>query len=84
MKGLSIVVKKIFELSFNLCQNVHMDLLKTQETIRSKLLARKGDWDAIAAEAGVSTRWIRYFTSGELDSPRVKTLADLQKALGMK
>lgn len=48
-------------------------------TVRTELLARKGDWPFICRQAGVSYWWAIKFAQGQIKSPGAKNLEILQK-----
>lgn len=52
--------------------------------VRAALLARKGDWQAIAAGAGVSYSWLSKFVNGRIENPGFATLVKLQAFLSPK
>lgn len=49
------------------------------EELRAQI--QPGDSTALAKEAGVSSRWIRYFKDGAIPNPGVLTLDALAKAI---
>lgn len=49
--------------------------------VRGLLAARRGDWQKVAAENGVSHSWISKFVRGKIDNPGIATLSTLMKYL---
>lgn len=45
------------------------------------LNARKGDWQKVAADSGVSYSWLSKFANGHIDNPGFGTLTKLHAAL---
>jgi transcriptional regulator with XRE-family HTH domain len=45
--------------------------------VREALLARKGDWKAVADGSGVSYSWLSKFVNGHIDNPGYVTLTQL-------
>lgn len=60
-----------------------MNTLLDQE-IRNRLLARRGEWPAIAASSGVSHSWISKFVRGQIPNPGYTTLTRLGACLGIR
>lgn len=54
------------------------------QDIRSRLLARRGEWPAIAASSGVSHSWISKFVRGQIPNPGYTTLTRLGACLGIR
>lgn len=46
--------------------------------VKTLLEARKGDWQSIAAGAGVSYSWLSKFTNGHIPNPGYATLKKLR------
>lgn len=53
------------------------------QTVRVSLLARRGDWGKIAAEARVSHSWMSKFVNGRIPNPGYATLRRLAECLGV-
>jgi transcriptional regulator with XRE-family HTH domain len=51
------------------------------ESVRAGLVSRRGDWQAIAAEAKVSHSWISKFVNGHIPNPSYSRLLRLQQYL---
>lgn len=51
------------------------------EQIRAELVARRGDWIAISAKAGVSHSWISQFCRNKIPNPGIGTLRSVARAL---
>jgi transcriptional regulator with XRE-family HTH domain len=49
--------------------------------VRDALVARKGDWQRIANESGVSYSWLSKFVNGHIDNPGFGTLKRLHAHL---
>jgi len=49
--------------------------------VRAALVRRKGDWQAIAEESGVSYSWLSKFVNGHIDNPGFGTLKKLYEYL---
>ncbi len=49
--------------------------------VRSALEQRKGDWQTVAKESGVSYSWISKFMNGHIDNPGFTTLKELHAYL---
>lgn len=49
------------------------------ESVRSGLVSRKGDWLTIATAAGVSHSWISKFVNGHIKNPGYLKLLRLQE-----
>ncbi len=49
--------------------------------VRVALVRRKGDWQAIADESGVSYSWLSKFVNGHIDNPGYGTLKKLHAYL---
>lgn len=49
--------------------------------VRDLLIAKKGDWKAVADQSGVSYSWLSKFVNGHIDNPGYAKLAALQKQL---
>jgi transcriptional regulator with XRE-family HTH domain len=49
--------------------------------VRDALQARKGDWQRIASESGVSYSWLSKFVNGHIDNPGFGTLKRLHEHL---
>lgn len=45
--------------------------------VRAALEQRKGDWQTVAKESGVSYSWISKFMNGHIDNPGFTTLKEL-------
>ena len=45
------------------------------------LNARKGDWQKVAADSGVSYSWLSKFANGHIENPGFGTLTKLHEAL---
>lgn len=41
----------------------------------------EGKYQALAKEAGITSRWIRYFRDGAIPNPGIRTLDSLAKAI---
>jgi transcriptional regulator with XRE-family HTH domain len=54
------------------------------QDIRNRLLARRGEWPAIAASSGVSHSWISKFVRGQIPNPGYTTLTRLGANLGVR
>lgn len=54
------------------------------QDVRSRLLARRGEWPAIAALSGVSHSWISKFVRGQIPNPGYTTLTRLGACLGIR
>lgn len=48
--------------------------------VRELLEARKGEWQAIAAEANVSHSWLSKFVNGHIPNPGLATLTKVYEA----
>ena len=48
-------------------------------TVRTELLARKGDWPAICTQTQLSYWWLTKFAQGRIDNPGVLKLEKLQE-----
>lgn len=46
-------------------------------TVRTELVARKGDWPAICRQTGLSYWWVTKFAQGRIDNPGVLKLERL-------
>jgi len=53
------------------------DVKPLDERVRSALVARKGDWQRIAEQSGVSYSWLSKFVNGHIDNPGYATLTKL-------
>lgn len=49
--------------------------------VRAALEQRKGDWQTVAKESGVSYSWISKFMNGHIDNPGFTTLKELHSYL---
>jgi len=49
--------------------------------VRDALIARKGDWAAVAKDSGVSYSWLSKFVNGHIDNPGFATLTKLDACL---
>lgn len=49
--------------------------------VRAALIARKGDWQAIAQGSEVSYSWLSKFVNGHIDNPGFGTLTKLHEYL---
>lgn len=49
--------------------------------VREALISRKGDWQVIAEESGVSYSWLSKFVNGHIDNPGFGTLKKLHDYL---
>lgn len=49
--------------------------------VRSELERRRGDWQTVAKESGVSYSWISKFMNGHIDNPGFATLKELHAYL---
>jgi transcriptional regulator with XRE-family HTH domain len=49
--------------------------------VREALQARKGDWQRIASESGVSYSWLSKFVNGHIENPGFGTLKGLHAYL---
>lgn len=49
--------------------------------VREALIARRGDWQAIAAASGVSHSWLSKFANGHIPNPGYATLKRLASHL---
>jgi len=49
--------------------------------VRAALEQRRGDWQTIAKESGVSYSWISKFVNGHIPNPGFTTLKDLHAYL---
>ena len=49
--------------------------------VRNLLVARKGDWQAVAEGSGVSYSWLSKFSNGHIDNPGYQTLVKLRTFL---
>ena len=58
-----------------------MNDARLDEHVRSLLVARKGDWPRIAAQAEVSHSWISQFVRGKIPNPGFATLKRLEAEL---
>lgn len=54
------------------------------QDIRNRLLARRGEWPALAAAADVSHSWISKFVRGQIPNPGYTTLTRLGACLGVR
>ena len=50
--------------------------------VRAALMRRRGNWQTVAKESGVSYSWISKFVNGHIQNPGFATLKDLHKYLG--
>jgi len=50
-------------------------------TVREALQRRRGEWPALAEQAGVSHSWISQFVRGRIPNPGYRTLQKLAGAL---
>ncbi len=48
-------------------------------TVRTELVARKGDWPTICGQTGLSYWWVTKFAQGRIDNPGVLKLERLQE-----
>ena len=51
------------------------------EELKAALDARKGDWPAVAHDAGVSYSWLTKYAAGKIGNPGYATLVKLRDAL---
>lgn len=49
--------------------------------VRRLLGTRKGDWQVVAAQTGVSYSWLSKFFNGHIDNPGYATLKSLHEYL---
>ena len=54
------------------------------QTVRELLIARKGDWLAVAEASDVSYSWLSKFTNGHIGNPGYATLQKLLDVLQPK
>lgn len=54
------------------------------QTVLRLLDARRGDWQALAAKAGVSYSWLSKFANGHIPNPGFATLTKLHNELSRK
>lgn len=54
------------------------------QDVRNRLLARRGEWPAIAESSGVSHSWISKFVRGQIPNPGYTTLTRLGACLGVR
>jgi transcriptional regulator with XRE-family HTH domain len=52
--------------------------------IRTALESKRGDWQTIASESGVSYSWLSKFANGHIPNPGYETLKKLAKVLDVK
>lgn len=52
--------------------------------VLAALMARKGEWQAVAAGSGVSYSWLSKFVNGHIKNPGFATLTKLQAFLSAK
>lgn len=60
--------------------------ITTQDTrldtlVRTALVRRRGDWQRIADESGISYSWLSKFVNGHIDNPGFGTLKKLHEYL---
>lgn len=58
-----------------------MNIQLIESTLRSRLIARKGEWAAIAQASGVSHSWISKFVNGHIPNPGLQTLTSIDACL---
>jgi transcriptional regulator with XRE-family HTH domain len=51
--------------------------------VRELLGARKGEWQSIASQSGISYSWLSKFFNGHIDNPGYQTLRSLHAVLAM-
>jgi len=56
-------------------------LIKRRTDAIAELQRRKGDWEAIADDSGVSYSWLCKFAQDKIKNPGVRTLHGLEVAL---
>lgn len=49
--------------------------------VRQLLGARKGEWQSIASQTGISYSWLSKFFNGHIDNPGYQTLKGLHEHL---
>jgi len=49
--------------------------------LRAQLEAKKGSWQAVANDSGVSYSWLSKFTNGHIENPGHQTLLAIRDAL---
>ena len=49
--------------------------------VRELLGARKGEWQTVASQAGISYSWLSKFFNGHIDNPGYQTLRSLHAVL---
>lgn len=54
------------------------------QEIRNRLLARRGEWPAIATTSGISHSWISKFVRRQIPNPGYATLTRLGVVLGVE
>ncbi|EHK65969.1 hypothetical protein KYC_12608 [Achromobacter arsenitoxydans SY8] len=54
------------------------------QDVKNRLLARRGEWPAIAASSGISHSWISKFVRGQIPNPGYTTLTRLGACLGVR
>lgn len=47
-------------------------------TIRSELVARKGEWPAVCRQTNLSYWWVTKFAQGRIENPGIRKLETLQ------
>jgi transcriptional regulator with XRE-family HTH domain len=55
--------------------------LSIDDRVRAALIARKGEWPAIARANRISHSWISQFTRLKITNPRIQTLKGLEAYL---
>lgn len=58
--------------------------METLDHLRSEMQRHKGDWVALAREAGVSYAWVTKFMAGDIPDPRVSTVNKLTGAIAQR
>ena len=51
------------------------------QQVKTALAARKGEWQEVAKQTGVSYSWISKFMNGHIENPGFATLKSLHAAL---
>lgn len=73
-------IKVLLALQAKYCYAMGMDT-SLDTVVRAALVRRKGDWQAIADESGVSYSWLSKFVNGHIDNPGFTTLKKLHAYL---
>lgn len=66
------------------CYSWVMNAQILESDLRSKLIARRGEWASIAQVSGVSHSWISKFVNNHIPNPGLRTLASIQACLEAK